>query len=101
MGLPYAMLGRMPSNAAAPQDPFERALLAVIRDAMTDRDVIPAELARRTGVSESQVSNLFNGKRTLRFGQFVAICKALGVPASIMTARAEGREHEFGGGDSE
>lgn len=84
----------MPTAAAQPPDEFEQALISVFREAMAARDVSGAELARRTGISEPQVSLLFSGRRSLRFGQFVAICHALGLSPSTITTIAEGRVDE-------
>lgn len=48
------------------------------------------ELARRSGISQSQISKLFRGERHLTVAQFGAICIALNVPfLAIMALAAE------------
>lgn len=50
--------------------------------------ITQTELARRTGISQSQISKLFRAERSMSINQFAALCSALQVSPLAVVASA-------------
>lgn len=81
----------MPSGTAPAPNPDELAAIDIINDRMQDTQVSRAELARRINRSAAQVSDILNGKKSMRWVDFNAICVALGLRTSEVVALSEVR----------
>ena len=55
----------------------------IIEEAMKDRGLTVGELARESGVHQSQISRLLSGDRDLNSRAYVALCRALGIGLRI------------------
>jgi len=72
-------------------DELEERVRGRIEDVMTARAMRPSELARRSGISESMLNHLLQGRRTIALKYLDAIASALGMnPADFFPE--DGRE---------
>lgn len=81
----------MPTGSAStkPQGATEAQALAVIRRVMADQGMTQATLAAASGMSPSQLTNVFKGLKTARFSEVAAMCDALGLRLSDVLAEVE------------
>ena len=70
---------------------FVELVALVLREYADRVGLSGAELARRSGVSQGQISRIFTGKRTVSVDHVVALANALGVRGSAVFAEAERR----------
>lgn len=69
--------------------PLNLSIARILAGAADELFVTQTELARRSGVSQSQISKLFSGERAMKVDQLEAICTALGLSAAAVVAEAE------------
>jgi transcriptional regulator with XRE-family HTH domain len=77
---------RAPRNSSAA---FVRALGASVRARRMRLRQTRVELARRSGLSESMIINIEDGRADLDLLQLVALAEALELPLRILVRRAE------------
>jgi len=70
---------------------FTRFVAQVLRDNADRQNLSGAEIARRSGVSQAQVSRVFAHKRAVSVDHVLAIAHALGLRGSDVFAEAERR----------
>ena len=78
---------------------FTRFVAQVLRENADEQNLSGAEIARRSGVSQAQVSRVFAHKRAVSVDHVLAIAHALGLRGSDVFAEAErriaaGADHE-------
>ena len=78
----------MPSGFQPAPGPFARAICAEIRLAMTRRRVTGAELARRTGRSQSYMSKRLRDESAMTANDVSDICEALEVDLEALLVAA-------------
>ncbi|MBW9095172.1 helix-turn-helix transcriptional regulator [Microbacterium jejuense] len=71
---------------------LSRAVARILVDACDELFVTQTELARRSGVSQSQISKLLRAEREIKLGQLDAICAALGLSIVAVVAEATNPE---------
>jgi ribosome-binding protein aMBF1 (putative translation factor) len=79
---------------------FVELVALVLREHADRVGLSGAELARRSGVSQGQISRIFTGKRTVSVDHVVALANALGVRGSAVFAEAERRLGEEAAGEA-
>ena len=70
---------------------FTRFVAQVLREHADQQNLSGAEIARRSGVSQAQVSRVFAHKRAVSVDHVLAIAHALGLRGSDVFAEAERR----------
>lgn len=75
----------MPGRA----DPLSRAVIDLLSDYASETFVTQTELARRTGITQSQISRLFSYEAVVTIAQAGAIARALGLSFSSVVSKAE------------
>ena len=70
---------------------FTRFVAQVLRENADEQNLSGAEIARRSGVSQAQVSRVFAHKRAVSVDHVLAIAHALGLRGSDVFAEAERR----------
>lgn len=70
---------------------FVELVAAVLRERADAMGVSGAELARRSGVSQAQISRIFTGQRSASVDHVIALSEALGSRGSHIIAEAERR----------
>lgn len=70
---------------------FVELVAAVLRERADAMGVSGAELARRSGVSQAQISRIFTGQRSASVGHVIALSQALGSRGWRTIAEAERR----------
>lgn len=63
----------------------------IIREYSDETFLSQSELARRSGVSQPRISDVFTGKAVFSIDQLDAICRALGMQAAAVIHEAEQR----------
>lgn len=71
--------------------PFERAVLAVLREHLQSLDLTIDRLAERAGITRARCYKIFAGDAVCTMSDFGAMCAALGVSGSDVAAEAERR----------
>jgi hypothetical protein len=71
--------------------PFERAVIAVLKERLQNADLTVDRLAERAGITRARCYKIFSGAATCTVTDFYAMCDALGVTGSTVAAEAERR----------
>lgn len=66
---------------------LQRALIAVVKASREDADISRQELAKRVGLTYSQIVNIENGRREISFVDFVMIAEAIGKDSGELMKR--------------
>jgi transcriptional regulator with XRE-family HTH domain len=69
--------------------PRSRLLLGEIRAEMARQSMTATRLADLSGIRQPTLSRKLSGDRQVTLPELLALCDALGVPLSVMFARAE------------
>lgn len=71
----------MPSRSKKPRTraDWERAVVAVIKASREDADLSREELAKRLGLTYSQIVNIENRRRAVGLIDFIMLAEAIGV----------------------
>lgn len=67
---------------------MKSSFLAWLQTSIDDKQWNISELARRSGISQSHMSNIFSGNRKASASTLAALAKALGLPAEFVFAKA-------------
>lgn len=67
------------------------AVAQVLREKRAGARVKYAAITDATGIDKASLSAILNGRRTMSVEQFLAICRAIGVPVSDVMREAERR----------
>ncbi|KAA9110153.1 helix-turn-helix domain-containing protein [Microbacterium rhizomatis] len=67
---------------------ISRAVAEILRDHAEQTFVTQTELARRTGISQSQISKLFRAERPMTIGQLAELCDALHLSIAAVVGEA-------------
>ncbi len=67
---------------------MKSAFLVWLQGAIREREWSISELARRSGVSQSHLSNIISGNRKASAATLTALARALDVPAELVFAKA-------------
>lgn len=70
---------------------YVELVACILRELADRRGLSGAEIARRSGVSQAQISRIFTGKRTISVDHVLAVAEVLGVRGSDVFAEAERR----------
>lgn len=79
---------------------FVELVALVLREHADRAGLSGAELARRSGVSQGQISRIFAGKRTVSVDHVVALASVFGLLGSDVFAEAERRLGEEAAGET-
>lgn len=71
--------------------PFERAVLAVLKERLQGLDLTIDRLAERAGITRARCYKIFAGDTVCTMSDFGAMCEALGVSGADVAAEAEQR----------
>ena len=71
--------------------PFERAVIAMLKERLQNADLTVDRLAERAGITRARCYKIFSGAATCTVTDFCAMCDALGVTGSTVAAEAEQR----------
>jgi DNA-binding helix-turn-helix protein len=71
--------------------PFERAVIAALKEHLQNTDLTVDRLAERAGITRARCYKIFSGSATCTVTDFFAMCDALGIAGSIVAAEAERR----------
>jgi transcriptional regulator with XRE-family HTH domain len=71
---------------------LNRAVARILDDACEELFVTQTELARRSGISQSQISKLLRAEHGMKLGHLDAICTALGLSIVAVIAEAASPE---------
>ncbi|MCB6403080.1 helix-turn-helix domain-containing protein [Schaalia odontolytica] len=80
--------------------PFERAVIAVLKERLQNADLTIDRLAERAGITRARCYKIFSGAATCTVTDFCAMCDALGIAGSIVAAEAERRLGEEAAGEA-
>jgi transcriptional regulator with XRE-family HTH domain len=69
------------------REKLQRALVAVLKASREDADVTRQELAKRVGLTYSQIVNIEHGRRAVQADDLILIAKALGIEPEQMLQR--------------
>ena len=86
----------MPTGKAQPPTPLELAIAATIRDVIADRGLVAGQVAIDAGMSDSQLSRALSGKKPLKLGELIGLCRALSLSPSTVIAIAEAGVRQSG-----
>lgn len=67
---------------------MKSGLLTWLEDALAERQWSISELARRSGVSQSHLSNVISGNRKASAATLTALARAFNLPAELVFAKA-------------
>lgn len=67
---------------------MKSAFLVWLQAAIREKEWSISELARRSWISQSHLSNIFSGNRKASAATLAALAKALGLPAELVFAKA-------------
>ena len=79
--------------------PFERAVIAVLKERLQNADLTVDRLAERAGITRARCYKIFAGAATCTVTDFCAMCDALGIAGSTVAAEAERRLGATKGGE--
>lgn len=71
--------------------PFERAVIAVLKEHLQNADLTIDRLAERAGITRARCYKIFSGSATCTVTDFCSMCGALGIAGSTVAAEAERR----------
>ena len=71
--------------------PFERAVLAVLKERLQSLDLTIDRLAERAGITRARCYKIFSGDTVCTMSDFGAMFAALGVSGADVVAEAERR----------
>lgn len=80
--------------------PFERAVIAVLKEQLQNTDLTIDRPAERTGITRARCYKIFSGPAAYTVTDFYSMCDALGIADSIVTAEAECRLGEEAAGEA-
>ncbi|MEZ6852770.1 helix-turn-helix domain-containing protein [Halodesulfovibrio aestuarii] len=90
LGIPYNELIDMPCQANQLETTsFDKALATILTQAVADADLTAAELARQTGLPESQLTDILTGNIPATGAALHKICTVVEVGASILLRKAD------------
>ena len=72
-------------------DPYNDALAALLRGRKAELNLTYQELADATGVNLRTIKRLFDGQRSIMFGNFIKFCAALGLDPGETVDAVEAR----------
>ncbi|KAF1076263.1 helix-turn-helix domain-containing protein [Halodesulfovibrio sp. MK-HDV] len=88
--IPYAELMGVPHSIPPLEITcFDKALATVLKQASEDADLSVSNLAKKTGLTESQISNIFTAQTPITGAALHNICSAVEVGASILFKKAD------------
>ena len=79
---------------------YVELVACILRELADRRGLSGAEIARRSGVSQAQISRIFTGKRTISVDHVLAVAEVLGVRGSDVFAEAERRLGDESAGET-
>lgn len=79
---------------------YVELVACILRELADRRGLSGAEIARRSGVSQAQISRIFTGKRTISVDHVLAVAEVLGVRGSDVFAEAERRLGDESAGEA-
>jgi len=71
--------------------PFERAVIAVLKERLQNADLTIDRLAERAGITRARCYKIFSGTAICTVTDFCAMCNVLGIAGSAVAAEAEQR----------
>lgn len=71
--------------------PFERAVIAVLKERLQNADLTIDRLAERAGITRARCYKIFSGTAICTVTDFCAMCNVLGIAGSAVAADAEQR----------
>lgn len=88
------MISRYLRSVADAPGTLNRAIADLLSRYAEDSFISQTEVARRSGISQSQISKLFRSERRMSINQLESICEALRVSVVAVVAEARSSDGE-------